>query len=83
MIGIRPHHVPVIRQADNAVSVRARVLVAEISGSETIVHTRFEGNDWISESHGVHVFEVGDQAELHIDVDRCLYFDSDGALLHS
>lgn len=57
------------------------MVVAEINGSQSIVHTSFEGNNWISESHGIHIFKVGDQTDLFIDVDRCLYFCTDGALL--
>ena len=82
-LGIRPHHVTVSgARADGAV-VRGVVQIAEISGSESIVRVEVAGNSWVSQSHGVHSFEVGDTADLHLQVERCLYFGNDGALVAS
>ncbi|MDH3670066.1 MAG: ABC transporter ATP-binding protein [Gammaproteobacteria bacterium] len=80
-MGIRPHHLTLGTAPKNAVKVCATVLVAEISGSESVVHVNVEGNNWVSESHGVHPYKVGDSVELFISVERCLYFGSDGQLL--
>jgi glycerol transport system ATP-binding protein len=82
-IGIRPHHLTPDRTADTAVKISGTVLVAEISGSESVVHVNVHGNNWVSESHGVHPYEVGDTTDLFMKVDRCLYFDSHGELLAS
>ena len=83
-LGIRPHHVTVGDAGRNdGVTVSGQVQIAEISGSESIVRVEVAGNSWVSESHGVHPFEVGDTATLHMHVQRCLYFDSDGKLVAS
>lgn len=80
-MGIRPHHLTLATAAKNAVKVHATVLVAEISGSDSVVHVNFDGNSWVSESHSIHPYKVGDAVELFINVERCLYFASDGQLL--
>ena len=80
-VGIRPHHLTLGTAPKNTVKVHATVLVAEISGSETVVRVNVEGNSWVSESHGVHPYKADDSVELFISVERCLYFGSDGQLL--
>ena len=78
-VGIRPHHVTPTPVSGHAVQIGARILIAEISGSESIVHFDVDEHRWISQSHGVYPFQVGEQTSLHVDVDNCLYFDADGA----
>lgn len=79
-IGIRPHHVtPQAR--GNGASVEGRVLIAELSGSESVVHFDLNGYTWVSQSPGVHPFEVGETAQLHVDVDRSFFFAEDGRLV--
>ena len=80
-MGIRPHHLTLDGSKETAVRVDGTVLVAEISGSESIIHVNVQGNNWVSESHGIHPFEVGDSAGLFMKVERCLYFDSRGELV--
>ena len=55
-----------------------KVLIAEISGSESVIHFDLGGLTWVSLSHGVHGFKVGETARFELDVARCLYFAPDG-----
>jgi len=80
-MGIRAHHLTLDGTIDSAVKINGTVLVAEISGSESVIYVDVHGNNWVSESHGVHPYEVGDSADLFMKVERCLYFGSDGELL--
>lgn len=80
-VGIRPHHLTLNGEGAGSVEVSGSVLVAEISGSESVIHVNVEGNSWVSESHGVHPYEVGESAQLHIDIGQCLYFGRDGERL--
>ncbi len=80
-MGIRPHHLTLDGAVDNAVKIDGTVLVAEISGSESVIRVDVHGNNWVSESHGVHPYEVGDSADFFMNVERCLYFSSGGELL--
>ncbi|MEM7023873.1 MAG: ABC transporter ATP-binding protein [Pseudomonadota bacterium] len=80
-IGIRPHHIEPQAGDTQAVPLTGRVLVTEISGSESVVHFDLAGHTWVSQSHGVHPFEVGDEARLFADVGRALFFDPSGQLV--
>jgi glycerol transport system ATP-binding protein len=87
-LGLRPHHVqPAASGAQvcldvdpilDGVRVSGQVSVAEISGSESVVHFDLHGLGWVSQSHGVHRFAVGAVADFRLDVARGLYFDSSG-----
>jgi glycerol transport system ATP-binding protein len=72
-LGIRPHH---ITPGPGAAPIDGRVLVTELSGSESVIHFDLDGRTWVSQSHGIHAFEVGSTARLHVDVDQALYFGS-------
>jgi len=79
-IGIRPHHVTP-QAAGNGTTVEGRVLISELSGSESVIHFELNGYTWVSQSPGVHPFEIGETAQLHVDVDRCFFFAADGQLV--
>jgi glycerol transport system ATP-binding protein len=79
-IGLRPHHVlpAQAHPPGGGVQVDAKVLIAEISGSESVIHFDLGGLTWVSLSHGVHPFKVGETARFQLDVEHCLLFGSDG-----
>ncbi len=78
IFGVRPHHVTPQPAGTNSGGVTGRVLVTELSGSESIIHLDVAGRTWVSQSHGIHPFEVGSEATLHADVDRGLFFAPSG-----
>ncbi len=80
-VGIRPHHVTPAASSADGIRIDGRVLVAELSGSESIIHFSLYDRPWVSQSHGVHQFKVGDVAPLFIDSRQCLYFDRDERLV--
>ena len=59
-----------------AATISGRVLVTEISGSESVIHFDMKGQTWVSQSHGVHPFDIGSLAKLYVDIDRAFFFDS-------
>jgi glycerol transport system ATP-binding protein len=77
-IGIRPHHITPEPQKKNSPAIKGRVLVTELSGSESVIHFDMNGQTWVSQSHGIHPFDVGSIATLHVDVDRAFFFDQGG-----
>jgi glycerol transport system ATP-binding protein len=79
--GIRPHHITAAARRAHLARIEGRVLVTELSGSESIVHFDLNGRTWVSQSHGIHQFEVGSTARLHVDVDESFFFDGDGRLI--
>ena len=79
--GVRAHHVhPADGHSDGAL-VEGTVHVAEISGSESMVHFDLQGQPWVSLAHGVHAFGVGETACFHIDVDHSMLFSTQGDLV--
>ncbi|WP_395688652.1 ABC transporter ATP-binding protein [Aestuariivirga sp.] len=78
MLGLRPHHVTPNSMSAVSGKVEGRVLVTELSGSESVIHLDVGGTTWVSLSHGIHPLEVGSQARLHADVDRALFFTPSG-----
>ena len=81
MVGLRPYHITPAALTPDSVPVDVRVLVAEISGSESVVHVSLGRHTWVSQSHGVHVFDVGASEQMYVQPDRFLYFDGTGALV--
>ncbi len=77
-LALRPHYVTPEKESDTAGEVKGRVLVTEISGSESVVHVDVGGSTWVSQSHGVHPYKVGDTASFHADVTHALFFDASG-----
>ena len=77
-IGLRPHHVLPAPGPGTGVPVDCKVLITEITGSESIVHFDLGGLTWVSLSHGVHAFPIGEVARFELDVARCFYFAPDG-----
>jgi len=78
-LGLRPHHVLPSAAGNGGVQVECRVLIAEINGSESVVHFDLGGLTWVSLSHGVHGFRVGEVARFALEVERCFYFAPGGA----
>jgi glycerol transport system ATP-binding protein len=82
-VALRPHFVATGGAPAGSVPVRGRVLVSEISGSESVVHFAFADGEWVATTPGVHSLRVGDDADFGLDVARCLYFDADGRRLRT
>jgi glycerol transport system ATP-binding protein len=79
-IGIRPHHITPGPPKKSSVAIKGRVLITELSGSESVIHFDMNGQTWVSQSHGIHPFDVGSIATLHVDIDRAFFFDQDGKI---
>jgi glycerol transport system ATP-binding protein len=79
-IGLRPHH---LLPSGNGVKVDGEVQIAEISGSESTMRVNIEGNNWVSEAHGIHSYGFGERSSFYFDADRCLYFDADDRLIET
>ena len=84
-LGLRPHYVLPGGGGEGGgsgaggVPVECTVLIAEISGSESVIHFDLGGLTWVSLSHGVRGFKVGETARFELDVGRALYFGPDGS----
>jgi len=83
VLGLRAHHVVVSGRAGAGAQVTGTVQVTEISGSESIIHFKMNAESWVSLSHGVHQFDVGQTVSFDLDLNRALLFAPDGSLAHA
>ncbi|WP_299816057.1 ABC transporter ATP-binding protein [uncultured Roseibium sp.] len=79
-LAIRPHHVLPVETPDHSVRLSGRVLVTELSGSESSAHFEMNGQPWVSLSAGVHPYQVGEVHTFHLDPNHCFFFAPDGTL---
>ncbi|XAT60214.1 ATP-binding cassette domain-containing protein [Rhodobacteraceae bacterium Araon29] len=82
MVAVRPNHVTPIKSGTAWVEIPGRVLVTELSGSESSAHFSMEGSsNWVSLARGVHHYNIGTDHSFYLDPSRCFYFAPDGDLL--
>ena len=77
-VALRPHH---LLPEGKDVEVKGIVQIAEISGSESIIRLKVNGNIWVSQTPGIHSFEYGEKAEFYFNSSNCLYFGGDDRLI--
>ncbi|MDO6460491.1 ABC transporter ATP-binding protein [Granulosicoccaceae sp. 1_MG-2023] len=76
--GLRPHHLTLTPPSGDALELSGEVRVAEITGSESVIHARVHGVDWVSQNHGIHVVKPGDKVVLFMQAEKAMVFDPDG-----
>lgn len=79
-IGVRPHYVLPTAITDG-VSISGSVQVTELSGSESVAHFRVGQGSWVSQSEGIHLYQVGESHTFFMDVSKCFFFAADGRLV--
>lgn len=77
-VAVRPHHILPNEHAGTTVPLSGKVIVTELSGSDSSAHFRMGDADWVSLAAGVHPFEVGEEHQFFMNPANCLYFDSAG-----
>ena len=80
-VAIRPHHVLPLRQSPDDVALNGVVQVTELSGSESSAHFQMGADGWVSLSHGVHPYQVGEDHQFFMDPRHAFYFAPDGRLV--
>jgi len=76
-IGFRAHHLS-LEDKGAGVPIEARVVVTEVTGSESFVHVDYAGRRWVMLEEGIHRFELGEMLRLFIDTRHLLVFDAAG-----
>lgn len=77
-VAFQPHHLSLKRTSKSAVAVPAKVLVTEITGSESFVHLSFADARWVMLAHGIKIFEPDEMVEVFIDPRHIMVFDGHG-----
>jgi len=80
-IGIRPHNVTVEKTSTNSIEIKGKVMISELSGSESLIHFKYGQSNWVSLSSGSHKINIGDEMKLYMNVDECLFFDQNNRLV--
>jgi glycerol transport system ATP-binding protein len=81
-VGIRPHNITTYKEGNNSVEIKGKVLISELSGSESLIHFRNSNSNWVSLSNGTHQMNVGQEAKLYMNVDEFMYFDQTNKLVN-
>jgi len=79
-VAVRPHHVTPVAASPRDVPLQGKVLVTELSGSESSAHFQMGDDGWVSLSHGVHPYEIGQEHPFYMDASKCFFFAPDGRL---
>ena len=80
-VGIRPHNITTYKEGGNSVEIKGKVLISELSGSESLIHFKNSDINWVSLSNGTHQMNVGQEAKLYMNVDEFMYFDQNNNLV--
>ncbi len=80
-MAVRPHFVTLDAMSGNSVKLDGRVLVAELSGSESVVRFDLDGQPWVAQTQGIHAIELGKMTAFYLDTSQCLYFGEDDQLM--
>ena len=80
-VGIRPHNITTYKEGKNSLEIKGKVLISELSGSESLIHFTRGNLNWVSLSNGVYQKNVGDEMNLYMNVDEFIYFDENERLV--
>lgn len=80
-IAFRPHHLYLGRPSNDAIEVKAKVVVTEITGSESFVHVDVAGVRWVLLASGIHNFNILETIEIYLDPKAFYVFDRENQLV--
>ena len=80
-IAFRPHHVYLKRTSDEDIEVKAKVVVTEITGSESYVHVDVAGVRWVLLTSGIHHFDVDETIGIFMNPSKFYVFDRNDSLV--
>ena len=80
-VAVRPHHVTPVPGGSEDVALKGVVQVTELSGSESSAHFQMGEQGWVSLSHGVHPYQIGEPHRFYMDASKAFYFAPDGSLV--
>lgn len=81
LAGFRPNHVELQQQCAGTMAFETKLIVTELTGSETFVHLDHHGDKWVGLVHGVHELELGAALGVHLDPRHVYIFNENGDLV--
>lgn len=79
--GFRPNHLEIHNHSAAAIEFDAKLVVTELTGSETFVHLAHHGERWVGLIHGVHELTPGAALPVYLDPIHIYIFGEDGGLV--
>ncbi|MFZ5962691.1 ABC transporter ATP-binding protein [Thalassococcus sp. BH17M4-6] len=79
--GFRPNHLDINKHSGEALAFEAKLVVTELTGSETFVHLDHHGSRWVGLFHGVHKLALGEALTVYLDPRHIYIFGEDGSLV--
>ncbi|RPE64816.1 carbohydrate ABC transporter ATP-binding protein (CUT1 family) [Pacificibacter maritimus] len=79
--GFRPNHVEIKAHTETALAFDTKLIVTELTGSETFVHLDHDGQKWVGLIHGVHDLKLGAALQVFIDPSHVYIFNENGDLV--
>ncbi|MGY3454378.1 ABC transporter ATP-binding protein [Bradyrhizobium sp. USDA 4353] len=82
-VGFRPHQLGLAKGdgSHGRHAFPATVSVTEITGSESFVHLKRDGLNWVAVLHGVHEYEPGEVLDAVLDPTNVFVFDASDRLV--
>lgn len=77
--GFRPNHLKLDRPSADALEFTGNLTVTEITGSETFIHLKHHGANWVGLVHGVKDLEIGAELSVYLDQSHVYIFAQDGS----
>ena len=82
-LGFRAHHLKIEPSKNDDYKISGEVLVTELSGSESFVHIKSNGNVWVIHAHGIYNFQQGEQIQMYLSLNNCFIFGADGSRVYN
>ena len=77
VFGIRPEHITNEPKEGSSLPVTLTVDIAEPMGSESLVYMKAGTGNLIARIHGEHLFHLGEQVTVQLDLDKVSLFDAE------
>jgi multiple sugar transport system ATP-binding protein len=76
VFGVRPEHLTSEAPAGASTAVSSTVEIAEPMGSESLVYLKAGTGNFIARIHGEHLYHLGEQLTVYVNLDKASLFDS-------
>ena len=81
--GFRAHHVTLSKDKPKTITFDAKVMITELTGSDTFIHLDVMNNRWIGLLPGLQSYDAGQSLKVWLGVEHIYYFDTNGNLIAS
>ncbi len=80
-MAFRPYHLFLQQSSDAMINVKAKVVVAEITGSESFIHIDVAGMRWVVLAQGIHNLDINETIDVFLDPAKFYVFDRNEQLV--